>query len=71
MFVLLLNDEQIDDINYQYDNMSNYVSSSNNNVDVLKIVLNCQYTNYAEFLKIVLSMINDYLKLKNNNGRGF
>lgn len=71
MFTLLLNDEQINDVNYQYDNMSNYVSSSNNNVDALKIVLNCQYTNYSEFLKTILSMIGDYLKLKNNNGRGF
>jgi hypothetical protein len=46
--------------------MQNYVKSSNNNVDVLKVVLNCQYTTYSEFLKLVNSMMKEYLVNKNN-----
>jgi hypothetical protein len=64
MFSLLMNDDNINDINYSFNDMSNFVSTANNNVEVLNVTLNCQYTQMSEYLKQVVIMMEEYVEEK-------
>lgn len=67
MFTLLLNDKGINDITYEYGSLNNFVKTNFNDVEILQIKLNCQYTEYHEFLSNVRTSIKNYLIEKYNN----
>lgn len=70
MFTILLNNRDINDISYQYENMSNFVKVASSNVDVFQVILNCQYSSYQSYLNVVSNSIKNYLAEKNNNRAG-
>ena len=67
MFTLLLNDKGINDITCEYGSLNNFVKTNFNDVEILQIKLNCQYTEYHEFLSNVRTSIKNYLIEKYNN----
>lgn len=67
MFTLLLNDKRINDITCEYSSLNNFVKTNFNDVEILQIKLNCQYTEYHEFLSNVRTSIKNYLIEKYNN----
>lgn len=67
MFTLLLNDRGINDITCEYGSLNNFVKTNFNDVEILQIKLNCQYTEYHEFLSNVRTSIKNYLIEKYNN----
>lgn len=67
MFTLLLNDKGINDITCEYGSLNNFVKTNFNDVEILQIKLNCQYTEYHEFLSTVRTSIKNYLIEKYNN----
>ena len=67
MFTLLLNDKGINDILCQYENLNNFIKTNFNDVEILQIKLNCQYTEYHEFLSNVRTSIKNYLEDRYNN----
>lgn len=67
MFTLLLNDKGINDITCEYGSLNNFVKTNFNDVEILQIKLNCQYTEYHEFLSNMRTSIKNYLIEKYNN----
>ena len=67
MFTLLLNDKGINDITCEYGSLNNFIKTNFNDVEILQIKLNCQYTEYHEFLSNVRTSIKNYLIEKYNN----
>lgn len=67
MFTLLLNDKRINDITCEYGSLNNFVKTNFNDVEILQIKLNCQYTEYHEFLSNMRTSIKNYLIEKYNN----
>lgn len=67
MFTLLLNDKGINDITCEYGSLNNFVKTNFNDVEILQIKLNCQYTEYHEFLSNVRTSIKNHLIEKYNN----
>lgn len=67
MFTLLLNDKGINDITCEYGSLNNFVKTNFNDVEILQIKLNCQYTEYHEFLSNIRTSIKNYLIEKYNN----
>lgn len=67
MFTLLLNDKGINDITCEYGSLNNFVKTNFNDVEILQIKLNCQYTEYHEFCSNMRTSIKNYLIEKYNN----
>lgn len=67
MFTLLLNDKGINDITCEYGSLNNFIKTNFNDVEILQIKLNCQYTEYHEFLSNMRTSIKNYLIEKYNN----
>ena len=57
----------INDITCEYDSLNNFVKTNFNDVEILQIKLNCQYTEYHEFLSNVRTSIKNYLIEEYNN----
>ncbi len=67
MLTLLLNNRDINDITYQYENMNNFVKTNYTNIEVFQIILNCHYTTHRQFMSALRNSIKAYLTDKNDN----
>nr|DAE79823.1 MAG TPA: hypothetical protein [Caudoviricetes sp.] len=67
MLTLLLNENNVDDVSYRYEELNNFVDTKFKNVEILQIVLNCHYTRYHEYMKQIVNEINDYILKKKAN----
>ncbi len=67
MLTLLLNENNVDDVSYRYEELNNFVDTKFKNVEILQIVLNCHYTRYHEYMKQIVNEINDYILKKKVN----
>jgi hypothetical protein len=66
VFCLLLNNNNINDINYQFNDLSNLVKT-NYKVDCLQIFINCQFSEYHEYVNAINNQIKSYITKKYEN----
>ena len=63
---LLLNNENINDVFYQINNLSN-LATTNYDTEVFQIILNCQYDKYHDYVNALKSSIKSYIENKFSN----
>ena len=66
MFSLLLNNNDINDVTFEFDEISNLINT-NFKHEVLHVHINCQYTQYHQFVNSLNSIIETYINTKFNN----
>lgn len=68
VLTILLNDNSVNDIYYQYDTLNNLSKTTLlQNVEFFQIMLNCDYKSYHEYMQCVCNEIAEYIKNKNSN----
>ena len=69
VLTILLNDNSVNDIYYQYDTMNNLSKTTelSPNIEVFQIMLNCHYKSYHEYIQCVCNEISEYIQKKNDN----
>lgn len=66
IFCLLLNNNGINDIQYQYNDLSN-IAKTNYKANCLQIFMNCQFSYYHEYINAISNIIDAYIKDKYKN----
>jgi len=69
MFNILLNDQNVYDVTYRYEDINNFLDTQYRRCEVMQVVLNCHYTQYHEYIKAVINEIKGYVALKQSNRR--
>lgn len=63
VFVLLLNNDNLNTINYSYNDISS-LTTTKIKKDIFQITMNIQYTDYHEYISTITELINDYINKK-------
>lgn len=66
MFTPLLNDTNINDVRYAFNDTTNLINT-NKSFEVFQVMIECRYTNYHQMIEIVSESITIYIEQKYAN----